>query len=977
MKWLLENLRKGKASLIFILIFFGLASMNYSQSSFSGLPFVRTFHTDEYKAGLQNFNIKQDRRGLVYVANNYGLLEYDGSLWRTYGVRSGTKVRSLAVDGRGRIYVGCQGDFGYFFPTSTGQFKYTSLADSLPSATRNFDETWSVFVDKDNVYFCTFSNIYIYNGKSLQVIKPGNSIDLSFFVNRQLYVNERVIGISKLEGDRLRPVKGGEFFDGLSVSSILSVKNDHLLLSTSQHGIFQLINGKPSPWNLRNQELFKKANINCLIRLKNGQFAAGTQNEGLLILQNDGELIMQLTRGRGLENRTVLSLFEDDLNNLWVGQNNAIVHIELGSPFTFIQEQSGLPGIGYAAYLDHDKLYLGTNTGLYLKEKNVTGSFTLQEYTKGQVYSIGRYHDELLIAHQRGALRLEANKTFQISKEPGSWVFLPLKDQPEKLLEGTYTGLQLYTWRNNHWLFEKKLSGFLESSRVMAEDTDGSIWVTHGYKGAFRITLSVARDSIMRVRFYGSDKGFPTNQQINVFSVRNELLFTAQNGVYKYNVSTDRFEPDELFSTTIGQGAQLWFIQEDALGNIYFIGREHLGVLRKNAAGDYIIYENEFNKIRKYLNDDLQNIIILKNNEVLFAAKEGFIHYDPTLSFSSKSIFKTLVRKVTSSQNGDSLLYDGNYSVNDSVVDRQDARFKPILPYRNNSIRFYFSSTTYEGDGDVTYQYYLENFEKNWSAWDATAQKEYTNLKEKRYIFHVRSKNINGLISDEVTYEFRITPPWYRSQWAYGLYSLSIISFLILSFIILDRKYQRAQKMMALAQKRELYKKDNEMVQLSIYTQEEITRLQNEKLEAELNHMKNELATATMHLLNKNEFIADIKSNLNQIVKKGAQGDLKDELSSITKDIENNISDDGDWEHFQFHFDRVHGDFTTRLKLAFSSLSPQETKLSAYLRMNLSSKEIAQLLNITVRGVEISRYRLRKKLNLGREQNLQEFILNF
>jgi DNA-binding CsgD family transcriptional regulator len=797
-------------------------------------------------------------------------------------------------------------------------------------------------------------------------------------VNRQLYVDQRGIGISVLEGLALKPLTDNGFFSGVSVSSILPLQNDQLVISTMQDGIFQLVNGEIKPWNEDQQAFFKAANINCMIRLRNGNFAAGTQNEGVLVLDMNGNIMMQLTRDRGLLNRTVLGLFEDDLNHLWVGQNNAIGYIALGSPFSFIKEQSGLPGIGYTAFLDNEQLYLGTNTGLFLKEKTKNETFKLIDNTGGQVYHIGRFRNDLLISHQKGALRLEKDKTTQLSREPGSWLFLPLKNHQDKLMEGTYSGLQLYTFKNDHWQFEKRLQGFNESSRVMAEDSDGKIWVTHGYKGAFRIILDESGDSITNVSFYGEENGFPSNRLINVFKVRNELVFTTERGVFKYNPATDRFVPDGLFSNLLGQDVQLWFIQEDAIGNIYFIGREHLGVLRKNSIGDYTLYENEFNMIRKYLNDDLMNITILKNNEVLFAAKDGFIHFDPSVAFNGKSTFKTLIRNVTSKSEDESrLLFGGNYSNGDSIITTQEEHIKPILSFKNNSINFTFSASSFVGDGDLIYQYYLENFEKEWSAWSSSTQKEYTNLKENRYTFHVRSKNVNGEISEETTYSFRIEPPWYRSSWAITLYLLSGVSVLFIGFSLLERKYQREQEKMVTLQGIELSEKDAKLAKLEIHSQEQISKLQNEKLEGELNHMKNELATSTMHLLNKNEFITGIKSELNQIVKKSSQEDLKKELSRISKNIEDNISDDSNWAQFEFHFDRVHGDFTTRLKARFTTLSPQETKLCAYLRMNLSTKEIAQLLNISVRGVEISRYRLRKKLLLGRDQNLQEFILNF
>jgi hypothetical protein len=949
-----------------------------AQSTLSGLPFVRNFQTVEYKAGIQNWDIAQDKRGMLYIANNFGLLEYDGHHWHTYGVNKGTKVRSVAIDKRGRIYVGCQGDFGYFFPDNRGQLVYTSLADSLKPEYRNFDEAWSIYIDDDRVYFCTFSLIYIYQDGKLSIIKPENPIDLSFLVNRQLFVNERSRGLSVLEGEKLSVLKGGDFFNGITISSILPIQTDQYLISTSRRGMFRMDNGRVIPWNEKLQKFFIDAHVNCMMRLKNGNVALGTQNSGLLIFDADGNMLRQMTRGRGLESRTILCVYEDDLNNLWIGHNNGIAYMELGSPFTFIDEQSGLPGTGYTAFLDNEKLFLGTNTGLYVKSKNSLNDFSLVPNTLGQVYHIGRYGDDLLLGHHSGAYRIEGDVAKQLSNEPGAWVFRSIKGAPSKLIGGIYAGLQLYEADGNKWKISKAIPGFNESSRVMEEDHDGNLWVTHGYKGAYRLKFNATKDSITKVSYYGSDKGFPTNHLINVFKIRNELLFSSELGVYKYNTTSDSFVPDDLFTGKLGNVAQIWYMQEDALGNIYFVGREHMGVFQRNQIGEYKLLVNDFSKIRKYLNDDLMNITILKNNEVLFGAKEGFIHYDPARSRSNSTFFKTLIRNVSATNNGvDSVIFFGNYSQGDSVVNNQLEAFRPELPYRSNSINFTFAATSYEGDADLLYQYYLENYEKEWSTWGTKIQKEYTNLKEGTYTFHVRAKNLNGIVSREAVYRFVVHPPWYRSIWAYTIYGVSVIALLFAGFNALDRKYQREQKLMVLKQKKELSAKDNELEKLSQQSHMEISRLQNEKLESELRHMNNELGTATMHLLNKNEFITGIKTNLNSIAKRSNSDDLKKELLQITKDIEQNISADSDWEHFQFHFDRVHGDFTNRFKGAFPVLSPQEIKLSAYLRMNLSTKEIAQLLNISVRGVEISRYRLRKKLQLDRNQNLQDFILNF
>jgi ligand-binding sensor domain-containing protein/DNA-binding CsgD family transcriptional regulator len=960
-------------------LFFILTVINdsLSQSPIAGLPFIRNFSTLEYRAGIQNWDIVQDSRGIVYIANNFGLLEFDGSRWQIHPVNNGSKMRSAAIHHSGRVYVGCQGEFGYFFPDAAGRLNYTSLADSLPKAFRNFDETWNLFIDGDQTYFCTFTNIFIFNRDSVGIVQPDNPLELSFFVNRELLVDERGRGLTVLRHNHLELVPGGEFFRDIRISSILPLHTDHYLIATFSEGIYEYNLGKIKPWLAEHQSLFREAIVNCMVRLRNGHYAIGTQNQGLLIMNEQGQLMRQFTSGKGLVNRTVLSVLEDDLQNLWIGLNNGLSYVELGSPFSFINEQSGLPGTGYAAYLDQSALYLGTNTGLYRRDlKRAAASFELVEGTQGQVYHVGKYDQDILMGHHAGAFRIEGNRAVMISQEPGSWIFQPVQQSADHLVGGLYGGLQVLKKQQGHWAFDRKLEGFRESSRVMKQDRDGNLWVTHGYKGVFRLNKDFLQ-GIQEVSFYGREKGFPSNVLINVYPVRNELVFTSEQGIYQYNRSADRFQQDPFFTSLLGPTTQLWSIQEDALGRIYFLGRDQMGVMRKKVTGDYEVEPNAFNPIRRFLNDDLETMIILNNNEVLFGAKEGFIHYDPNFRNVRERTFKTLVREFSVISNGDSVVFFGNYIHQGKVTDKQPSGDRVELPYKHNSVSIEYAATSFESDEQVQHQYYLEKFEKGWSEWTTLTQKEYTNLREGTYTFHVRSRNAFGEVSEAATFSFMVLPPWYRTVWAYGAYVMLIMVLLFVSFTLLDRKYKHEQRVMVLQQKKELIRKDNEMEKLSQKNQEEITRLTNEKLESELRHKNKELATSTVLILNKNEFISHLKDNLKSVSRRSTQEELTKELSKLVSDIEGNLSSDADWEHFQVHFDNVHGDFSRRFRAAYPNLSPQDMKLSAYLRMNLSTKEIANLLNISVRGVEISRYRLRKKLQLDRSLNLQEFILNF
>lgn len=947
----------SSGALVVAVILTCFLSTAYSQD-FNGLPFVRNYSSVDYRAGIQNFSIGQAANGLLYFGNNYGLLEYDGEGWRLYGVPGGTKVRSVAVDLHGRVYVGSQGEFGYFEPKADGRLAYTSLAAQLPEAERDFDEVWSVYTEGDQIFFCTFSRIFEFRDGKVSAINPGMELDQSFLINGRLLVNRRQAGLSRLENRVLVPMADGGFFGSQRISSMLALPQDQFVVSTFQNGIYRVAGNQVTAWNEALQAFFKEAGINVMIQLSDGRFAAGTQNEGLLLLSESGEVLMKLNRGQGLENRTILSLFEDREKNLWAGQNNIISRIQIASPFSLIQEPAGIRGTGYAAWSKGKSLYLGTNTGLYVND-TISRSFHLIPGTDGQVYQLNESDGKLLLSHHRGAALVENESATFISSTEGSWTFLRLSEH--QALEGTYTGLQLYEKKDGNWQLQGPVEGFRESARVMALSPDGTIWVTHGYKGAFRLKLSQDHRRVEKVDFYGDQKGFPTNRLINVFAVRNNLLFTSEFGVFTFDDSQDRFVPDPLFSRLLGPQVQLWMIREDHAGNLFFVGRDHIGMLKKNALGDYEVLQQPFLRIRKFLNDDLLNLSIIGSQQVAFTAKEGFIFYDGRKGGATQAPFDVLVREVRTQ---------------DSLLESTEAPAK--LRYASNSIRFAFAATSYLGDaGDVTYQYLLEGFDREWSGWSSVAYKEYTNLREKDYTFRVRARNMYGDISGEKVFRFSILPPWYRTTAAYLLYTVFGLSLIFTAYKILSRKHRSERRLMAIRQRRELNRSHSKLKELSQESESRISTLENEKLASEVSHMKTELATATMHLLNKNEVMASIRDQLSELATSTKPEQVRHELNHISKRIEDNLSRDEDWEQFRFRFDRVHGDFIRRMMEACPSLTPQEIKLCAYLRLNLSTKEIANLMNISVRGVEISRYRLRKKLNLQRTVNLQEHILHF
>ncbi|MEO0554310.1 MAG: triple tyrosine motif-containing protein [Bacteroidota bacterium] len=941
-----------------------------------GLPFIHQYSTSEYKAGIQNWSIRQDKRSLIYVANNFGVLEYDGSNWIRYQVVNGTKVRDLALADNGLIYVASQGDFGYLYPNAVGAYEYISLADSLASEFRDFDETWKVFYTPEQVFFCSFDNLFIYHQNKFEIINYSSKPEEFFYANHKLYALQLDEGLHQLQGDSLKLIRGGEFFKRKTVASIISLSEGKLLIVTVHDGVFIYDGYQITPW-LETMDFFTQYNIYCAIRLRNGNYAFGTENNGLFITSPTGKLIVHLNKTNGLYDRKVLSVFQDNQNNLWVGHNNGLSYVELELPFTLINEDVGLPGTGYGGCLSNNTLYLATGNGLFKKDllNKQERDYELIPGSAGQVYDIKKIENELLMGHHKGAFQIKNGEAHNLSTDLGSWTFMPLRSHPNYMLGGAYQGLNLYKKSEDSWEFVSNLKGFTESSRVMEEDDNGDIWITHGYKGVFRLKLSDDLQNVDEVKFYNVENGLPSNILINVYRIRNELIFTTEQAIYQYNSSTDSFVKHPFYNQIEGMKESLSVVTEDAFENLYFMGQNSLGMLSKNSSGVYETNLAQFNKIKHMMNDDLQNISILNGTYVLFGAKEGFILYDHNKSRDLNKPYRVLIRSVTIT-NVDSTLFAGNFFWNGAIHSEQPDDLTVELPYEQNSVKFGFSAPFMDGFEQNSYRYKLEGFDKDWSDWQFETEKEYTNLKEGQYVFYVKGKNYAEVESEEATFRFIILAPWYRSGLAYISYGVSGIIILFLAFRILDKRHQKEKLRIKNQSNAELDRKKNELRIITAKSEAEIEHLKNEKLKSEINHKNKELASSTMNLINKNEFISHVKSSLSSLIRKSKSHEVKSELGKIIKNIDRNISQDNDWEHFEFHFDQVHGGFSHLLHQKHPDLSPQEMKISALLRMNLSTKEIAHLLNISTRGVEISRYRLRKRLGIDRKTNLTEYLMN-
>ena len=287
------------------------------------------------------------------------------------------------------------------------------------------------------------------------------------------------------------------------------------------------------------------------------------------------------------------------------------------------------------------------------------------------------------------------------------------------------------------------------------------------------------------------------------------------------------------------------------------------------------------------------------------------------------------------------------------------------MPKDLNSLYFEYSSTLFEQQKKIEFSYQLVGFDKEWSEWSSKSEKYYTNIPKGNYLFKVKSRNNLGNESSEVSYPFTINPAWYETFWIYLLYVLALLCFIMALILRQKRKHEKEQEDL----------KNEHQLQIE-YNENEIFRLKNEKLESEVSFKNKELATTSMHLIKKNKLLSKIKQQLLPIININPDNKQSHEIKKVIKLLNNTEKRDADWEQFAMHFDSIHSDFLSKLKEKFPNLSANDLKICAYIKMNLSSKEIAQLMSITIRAVEVSRYRLRKKLNVSPNINLFDYLYN-
>jgi DNA-binding CsgD family transcriptional regulator len=910
------------------------------------LPPIVNFTPETYGADNQNWMISQSNDRHIFIANNKGLLEYNGANWTLYPSPNETIIRSVkAIDDK--IYTGSYRNFGYWMRNVMGGLDYTSLSDLLQVDLYEDEQFWNILKHNEWLIFQSLDRILILNTESNQLksIEANNTLTKIFKAEDEIYFQVQNEGLYTIENGLKVLVDDSDIAKNSRMISLFVLNND-LIFITEKNGFYKLLDSKLQKWNSPIDSLLPNLNIYSGIQASDKSIILGSISNGIFHLNEKGVLLHNMNQFNGLANNTVLSLFEDVDSNLWLGLDNGVDCVNTKAPAQSYVDPKGRIGTTYASAIYKDHLYLGSNQGLFFRPLGEDVEFELIEEMAGQVWNLRVIDDQLFCGHNAGTFLVNGGAVQLISNVEGTWDIKKLSPSSQLLIQGNYDGLYILEKNNGNWQIRSKLKGFDISSRQFEFAAPNRILVNHEYKGVFELnTDSLLTEVISFSKLESIEKS--ANSSLAKFN--EDIYYAGKKGIFKYDMVTHLFIKDEKLSVIFEN-------DEYVSGKLVAQNNRHLWAFTKsyiyNMTQEKLGSSIRLEKIGipQQLRNDMEgfeNISYDQKGQSILGTSNGYLLIDPEKRLTRE--YDITINRVISSS------FSGNRT---QLSTQEPGDFKS----NENNFMFQFSVPQYQKYLITEYQYMLQGSSEEWSPWTHSSTITFDNLKHGNYHFKVQAKINNEKTRNIARYDFVINKPWFLSNIAMAFYVvLTLLMFLSIHWFY--KNYYRKQRA------RILEKTTNELKMKELASQKQIIQLKNEGLNQDIKARNRELAISTMNMISKNTALNNIKEELKSC------NDIH-QLKPVIKLIDRSINNKEEWQFFEKAFNHADKDFFKKVKELHPDLTTNDLRLCVYLRLNLSSKEIAPLLNISPRSVEIKRYRLRKKIGLDRKIGLNNYFID-
>lgn len=746
--------------------------------------FTQHYPIEVYQGASQNWAIRQAKNGVICVANAEGVLRYDGNKWDLISLPNKASIGSLDIDATGKIFIGSESDLGYFQKGQNDKYEYISLLAKLPDSCQYDIKVDLVRVFDNKVFFLGKDHIYIYTQDHFKILRTHSK---GFLINKNtLYARK---------GNALYKYTNGDFetkpyfrtIEGMQYKWITDYRPGYFLILDGKNQVWILDEKHPDKWNTFSEELnrnLKNLEIETITCLDNGNIAVHV-GDGILFFNKEGKLYYRIANDKLIGWG---SLFEDKQHNLWANADSDILQIITSSPLSYYDDKNGLKDYVLSLGRIGNHHYVGTENGiLYQQDRN---TFIPIPGTKGTIWNFYQFHNKLYAVHDTGVLELDGKKVIKVIDQDLVFAMCGVKNHPDKIIIGTgWTGLWLLQKKNKVWT-KTKVKGFEGEIRSVQQDEEGNIWISQYNNGVWKLKLNEQMDSIISLTAYDTTRGLPANTNNRLHRLDGKIVMTTVDGIYSYNPNSKRFEPEAKYRKALGKAFCIYSLAENKEGDIYFWGatpheKEMAGVLKKQPDGSFKLMLTPFNKasvaFRNLRVDVDAPLLITNSGEVWIGSSWKILCYDPDQKTFYSDPIKVSIQKVWAR---DSLIYQNPAKTSEHTLP---------LPYAFNNVKFEFLCSFLEDIEKNQYQYKLDGFENKWSDWTLNKEAVFTNLHEGNYTFYIRAKNIYDVVSEPVSFSFRVAPPWYRTRLAYLLYLVLFIGLLYLLIQLNIRRVKRQQ----------------------------------------------------------------------------------------------------------------------------------------------------------------------------------------
>jgi DNA-binding CsgD family transcriptional regulator len=894
---------------------------------------IKRFISNHVPVENQNWSISQNPvNGFIYFANSEGLVEFNGVNSKLYKLPYSQSIRSVYVTKEQIIYTGSFEEFGYWKYSKEGVLVYTSLAGKV--RIEKNDEIWKIYEENGIIYFQSFTTIYCYSNDIVNAVKSPFTMLFTFPADSGFIAQVLGNGIYWFDGTRFTLIEGSGSFAWKKIHSVIRLGNNKYWICTSNDGIY-FFDGKT--FSFLDSEIssyLKVETCNSGLKLSDSLCVFGTIQSGVVLSDLKGHIIEKIDYTNGLNNNTVLSLFRDRDNGLWIGLDEGANYFSVFSPGTIYANSSGTLGTIYSVIHDGGKLYLGTNHGLYVATINKTreeysfNDIRLIAGTQGQVWCLEQFDNQILCGHNEGTFLLDGQEVRKISGITGGW---SLRQYNDLLIEGTYTGIVFFRKDNKgKWTYRNKIKGFIEPTRHIEVDYLGYIWASHPQKGIYKLELNEALDSAISVKYFNSASKVPGKIQIH--KINNRIVFSTADSIYSFNYERSKIVPLINLNQSLGDYRTASQIIPYIKNEYWFVNGNRIALFEISKDFEAVKKLELIQKSSDIPERELQ-ILQLSDVSVLIPSRQAFVVYNLNHFGLPSSVSDLKISK---------LVFQGakrKEEINPALT--KDIR----IPYISNNLTVYFANPGQFYIEQKEFQYRLSEIDEEWHN---TVQDNfsYLNLGYGTYTLLIRSDITNN--TDRVV--FTIMRPWYLAWYTFIIYAFVFFAILFFSIRIFRNELRKQKRLI----------------------ESEVNRT---RLESELDYKSYELMLTMRYLIQKNEILTELHQQIVSLKEQSSKFPVR-----FIKEMEKIISEGLDsqteeWKNAMNVLKLSHQGFFKRLKEKYPNLTTNDLRLCSYLRMNFSTKEIAKLLNISGRAVEISRYRLRRKLGLSHDNNLTEYLI--